>query len=151
MLAALRLLDFATKAIGAPDSSYGIVRANGATSAAIEAIYRSRSHAFLRSATALLRDPEAALDAVQEGFALALRRREGFRGEGGLEAWVWQIVLNVARDLRRSRRWQAPAEEAEGSSAADPTDDLRESLLALPERQRLAVFLRYYATSPMER
>jgi RNA polymerase sigma factor (sigma-70 family) len=119
---------------------------NGATSAEIEAIYRKRSRAFLFSVTALLGDGEEALDVVQDGFALALRRRESYRREGNLEAWLWRIVLNVARDRRRSGRRLAalpPVDTTEDAREAD--DDVRASLFALPERQRLAVFLRYYA------
>lgn len=114
----------------------------------IEKIYRARSQALLRSVTAFLGDGEAALDVVQEGFALALRRRESFRGEASLETWLWRIVLNLARDRQRSLRRQ-PATgmfDRADEGAADPaTGDVRTSLLLLPERQRLAVFLRYYA------
>lgn len=118
----------------------------GATAAGIEALYRQRFRAFLFSVTALLRDGEAALDVVQEGFAIALRRRSSFRGDGTLEAWLWRIVLNVARDRRRAdRRAIAPPLPEPERDACGPTDDLRAALLALPERQRLAVFLRYYA------
>jgi RNA polymerase sigma factor (sigma-70 family) len=118
---------------------------NEASSAEIEAIYRERFRAFLFTVTALLSDGEAALDVVQDGFALALRRRASFRGEGSLEAWLWRIVLNVARDRRRSRRRQEPFMPLEFFAASEPSDELRAALLALPERQRLAVFLRYYA------
>jgi RNA polymerase sigma factor (sigma-70 family) len=118
----------------------------GATSHQIEAIYREPFRALLFSVTALLRDGEAALDVVQEGFSLALDRRRSFRGEGCLEAWLWRIVLNVARDRLRSRRLEVTFEESASiSEAADSDGDLRASLLSLPERQRLAVFLRYYA------
>jgi RNA polymerase sigma-70 factor, ECF subfamily len=124
----------------------GRMAGKDASSAEIEAIYRRRFRAFLFSVTALLGDGEAALDVVQDGFALALRRRASFRGEGSLEAWLWRIVLNVARDRRRSRRRQEPLTQLESfGDASEPSDDLRASLLALPERQRLAIFLRYYA------
>jgi RNA polymerase sigma factor (sigma-70 family) len=118
---------------------------NDASSAEIEAIYRERFRAFLLTATALLGDGEAALDVVQDGFALALRRRASFRGEGSLVAWLWRLVLIVARDRRRSRRRQEPFMPLEFFDASEPSEDLRAALLALPERQRLAVFLRYYA------
>lgn len=118
----------------------------GATSEQIEAVYRERFRAFLLSITALLRDGEAALDVVQEGFALALRRQRSFRGEGTLEAWLWRIVLNVARDRQRSRRrWESVQSLEPMPSTSESDDDLRASLLTLPERQRLAIFLRYYA------
>jgi RNA polymerase sigma factor (sigma-70 family) len=119
---------------------------NDASPAEIEAIYRERFRAFLFSVTALLGDGEAALDVVQDGFALALRRRTTFRGEGSLEAWLWRIVLNVARDRRRYRRRQEPLMHLESfGDPSEPSDELRASLHALPERQRLAIFLRYYA------
>jgi RNA polymerase sigma-70 factor (ECF subfamily) len=122
------------------------MRTKGATAAEIEAIYRDRAPAFLFSVTALLRDGDAALDVIQDAFALALRRRETFRGEGSLEAWLWRIVLNSARDRRRARRRELPWTLREPESEASlPGDDLRDVLLSLPERQRLAVFLRYYA------
>jgi RNA polymerase sigma factor (sigma-70 family) len=116
-------------------------------SAEIEALYRKRFRAFLLSATAVLGDGEAALDVVQDAFALALRRRDSFRGDGKLEDWLWKIVLNAARDRQRARHRElrplplAPAMEA----ASEPNEEVRAFLFALPERQRMAVFLRYYA------
>jgi RNA polymerase sigma factor (sigma-70 family) len=122
----------------------------GITATEIETIYRGRFRAFVLSMTAFLRDGETALDVVQEGFALALTSRSSFRSEGSVEGWVWRIVLNVARDRQRSIRSEHSPRPLETSletsievSVAD--DELRASLLALPERQRLAVFLRYYA------
>jgi RNA polymerase sigma-70 factor (ECF subfamily) len=119
----------------------------GATSDAIEAVYRARFRAFLLSVTALLRDGEAALDVVQEGFAVALDRRRSFRGEGGLEAWLWRIVLNLAYDRQRSNKRASSASEwpASDGESSGTDDRLQAALLALPERQRLAIFLRYYA------
>jgi len=118
----------------------------GITATEIETIYRERFRAFVLSMTAFLRDGEAALEVVQEGFALALTRRGSFRNEGSVEGWVWQIVLNVARDRQRSIRSERSLRPVEMSLEVRVADDeLRASLLALPERQRLAVFLRYYA------
>jgi RNA polymerase sigma-70 factor (ECF subfamily) len=123
------------------------MKGNGASSAEIEAVYRERFRAFALSATAILRDGEAALDVVQEAFAIALRRRGSFRREGDLEAWLWRIVLNAARDRRRARQREARPLAPVRTRAEEPesADDLKALLLALPERQRLAIFLRYYA------
>ena len=111
----------------------------------IEALYRSRYHAFVRTAAAVSGDVESGRDAVQEGFATAVRKRSSYRREGPLEAWLWPIVLNEARSRLR-RRAPAVVVGAEQSDD-DVTDDdaLRQALAALPERQRLAAFLRYYA------
>ena len=112
----------------------------------LEALYRSRFDVFERVAASVTGDSERARDAVQEAFATAVRKRGSFRGDGPLEAWVWRIVLNAARsDVRRS----IPAVDYEEPAAANghPERDaeLRGTLARLPERQRTAVFLRYYA------
>lgn len=124
-------------------------------SAEIALLYERRFHAFVGGAYAVVGEPEAARDAVQEAFARALRDRRRFRGEGTLEAWLWRIVVNVARDVaRRSRFAGLSADElAElATLGADPAgvSELRAELRALPERQRLAVFLHYYADLPYD-
>lgn len=48
-------------------------------------------------ATVLCGDADTGRDAVQDGFAQAIRSRAGFRGEGSLEGWVWRIVLALPR------------------------------------------------------
>jgi RNA polymerase sigma-70 factor, ECF subfamily len=63
-------------------------------------MYRRRFRTFVRIATAITRDEGLAQDAVQDGFARALRSLKKFRGEASLDAWVWRIVLNAAHDAR---------------------------------------------------
>ena len=114
---------------------------------AIEALYRARYRRFLRVALAILHDREAARDAVQETFARALRAHAQFRGEGSLEAWVWRTLTNLCIDARRrAGRDDCPAgaEPARNGHSAD-WPDVRAAIAELPERQRLALFLRYYA------
>jgi RNA polymerase sigma factor (sigma-70 family) len=122
-----------------------VIAPRGARLEELEELYRSRFEVFARVAASVTGDPERARDAVQDAFATAVRKRGSFRREGPLEAWVWRIVLNAARsDVRRS----IPAVYDEPVSAnGRPADDaeLRVALVRLPERQRTAVFLRYYA------
>src|SRR5437773_7842951 len=68
----------------------------GAELPELEALYHRGYAGFLRVATAVLRDEERAVDAVQEAFAAAIRNRRRFRSEGPLDAWVWRIVVNAA-------------------------------------------------------
>src|SRR5712664_945459 len=70
----------------------------------LEALYRREYRRFLRVAAAILRDETRAVDAVQDAFASAIRRRRQFRGEGPLEAWVWRMVVNAALKERGRRR-----------------------------------------------
>jgi RNA polymerase sigma-70 factor, ECF subfamily len=114
--------------------------------AELENVYRERYRQFLRVALAVIGDEGRAHDAVQEGFAHALRSAGSYRGEGTVEAWVWKIFLNAARADRplsvTTTETRAEPAVANGVPEADP--DVRAWVAALPERQRLAVFLRYY-------
>jgi RNA polymerase sigma-70 factor (ECF subfamily) len=123
-----------------------VIGRRGATLDDLEALYRSRFEVFARVAASVTGDSERARDAVQDAFATAVRKRRSFRGEGPLEAWVWRIVLNAARSDARASRSTAAYEESHPSNGR-PADvaELRLALSRLPERQRTAVFLRYYA------
>jgi RNA polymerase sigma-70 factor (ECF subfamily) len=113
----------------------------------LEALYRSRFDVFARVAATVTGDSDRARDAVQDAFATSVRKRGSFRGEGPLEAWVWRIVLNAARsDVRRDVPAAVDYDEPHASNGHPEEDaELRVALARLPERQRTAVFLRYYA------
>jgi RNA polymerase sigma factor (sigma-70 family) len=121
------------------------------TLATLEQVYRTQFKAFLNTAMAYLGDSEAALDAVQEGVAIAIRKRRSFRGEGTLEAWLWRIVVNSIRTQYRERArrpWSVdvPDEEVgDGVPEPESRDEVRAAVRRLPERQRLILFLRFYA------
>jgi RNA polymerase sigma-70 factor (ECF subfamily) len=116
----------------------------------LETLYRAELPRFVRAASAILSDEGLGRDAVQDAFAQAVRDRRSFRREVPLEAWVWRIVVNAALTARRRRR---PEQELDPnvvelpSRPATSTEDMavREWVAALPERQRLAVFLRHFA------
>lgn len=127
----------------------------GTTDQALAELYRRNFQAFLAGAAAVVGGVDAALDVVQESFARALRRKRDFRGDGPVEAWVWRIVINVARDTAQRGRFIAPSPEdlAEVATATLPdarATQLRAELRELPDRQRTAVFLHYYADLPYE-
>ena len=126
----------------------GSPRGRAATAASIEAAYRAHAKEFLRVATAIAGSREGGRDAVQEALTRAFARRATFRGSGTMEAWLWRAVVNAARNVRarsplvaEGRQADTPARDAVG----EPRDAVRAAVAALPERQRLALFLRYYA------
>jgi RNA polymerase sigma-70 factor (ECF subfamily) len=124
-----------------------IVWRKGATLAELEELYRDRYEHFARVATGIAGNPECGGDAVQAAFVTAVRKRASFRGGGPLEAWLWRIVVNEASRLRRAPTAavldDAALPAANGHSPEEP--ELREWIACLPERQRAALFLRYYA------
>lgn len=120
----------------------------GASIGEIEALYRQGLPRFLRTAAAIVGDAELARDAVQDAFASAVKARSTFRRDVPLEAWLWRIVINAALQVRRGRGREAePGAESQVEANGRPAEDLvvRRWVALLPERQRLAVFLRYFA------
>lgn len=113
-----------------------------------ERLYERDFHAFVRVARAIVGDAQLAVDAVHDGFVAAIRGRDGYRGDGPFEAWVWRAVVNAARKGRAAQAKLQPLPGIDDLAKTDgDRDELRLTLvlLALPERQRLIVFLRYYA------
>jgi RNA polymerase sigma-70 factor (ECF subfamily) len=119
----------------------------GASEAEIAEVYRRRYTSFLRLGYALLGGSDEARDAVQEAFATALRARDSFRGDGSLDGWLWRTMLNVCRQEHRRLVHYADTEPPEQASNGHPAKwpELRAAIAALPEQERNAVFLRYYA------
>ena len=113
----------------------------------IEALYERRRPNFVRLARAIVGDADRAADAVQDAFVSCVRSRASFRGDGPLEAWVAQAVINAARKSLRRPLILVGAEEVDAGESEPPPAlfELAPLVSALPERQRLVVFLRYYA------
>jgi RNA polymerase sigma-70 factor (ECF subfamily) len=125
------------------------VGGKGATPAQLEALYRARFAYFVRVAVAICGDSERGRDVVQNAFMAAIRHRRSFRGDAPLEAWVWRIVVNEARRAAVETAFVPPTEHVESSNghggAEDDPLEIRVWIAALPDRQREAIFLRYFA------
>ena len=117
--------------------------------AEIEALYRARFADFVAVAASIVGERERAREAVQDAFASIVRTRRDFRREAPLEAWVWRAVVNAARKKRgryaREAQLHTSAPATNGAGPADERTELATVVAALPERQRLVLFLRYYA------
>lgn len=117
----------------------------------LERVYRAEFTTMAQTAAGILNDAQAGADVVQSAFVKALDKLSTFRGHGNLSAWVWAIVVNEARSAMR----RAPATvfhdevaTEDAYSATAQVAEIRERIAALPERQRTAIFLRYYADLP---
>jgi RNA polymerase sigma-70 factor, ECF subfamily len=64
--------------------------------------YQSRAY---RLAWSLLRDAEDARDVSQEAFLRVYQSAARFRGEARFSTWFYRILVNLALDHRRRRRW----------------------------------------------
>jgi RNA polymerase sigma-70 factor (ECF subfamily) len=121
--------------------------------AEIEGVYRRGYGKFVRVAVAILRDEQSAEEVVHDAFVRALRHRRGLRERGALDAWLWRIVVNEARRRRSVERaplspltpGDSPSMPAATTNGHRDSGALEAIVAALPERQRLTLFLRYYA------
>jgi len=118
------------------------------TAAAIERLYRARYVRFRNGVAPVAGSYEAARDAVQEGFARALRSSQTYSGRGSLEGWVWRIVLRTALEQRRPG--EEPSLDEVDLTLVEPERDLTltNAVRSLPPRRRLIVFLHYFADLP---
>lgn len=107
--------------------------------------YRHRYPAFLRVAVAITGDEQLGADAVQDAFVGIVRGRRGIRRRGALETFAWRTVVNAARDRRPVRVEAGEPPELAAPSEAEPDERVRRAIAELPERQRLVLFLRYFA------
>lgn len=118
------------------------------TAAAIERLYRERYTRFRNGIAPVVGSYEAAHDAVQEGFARALRASRQYSGRGSLEGWIWRIVLRTALEHRRPGK-ELPLDDVDPVFVQPERDfALAAAVQALPPRRRLVVFLRYFADLP---
>jgi RNA polymerase sigma-70 factor (ECF subfamily) len=124
-----------------------------APKALVERHYRE----LYRYAFSVLREEQSAEDAVQDAFerafsALGRYSEERLRAMR-LRPWMYKITLNVARNRLRRRR-EVPVEEPSvaGGAVSDQDREAVMDVLAalgeLPERQRVAVTLRYLQDMP---
>ena len=116
----------------------------GASVGELERVYRADFLRFVRVATAITGDEDSGADAVHDAFVQAVRSRRSYRGDGPLEAWLWRMVVNAAKKRAGSVEPHLTGEPAAAheNGLGDP---VRSLVASLPERQRLTLFLRYYA------
>jgi RNA polymerase sigma-70 factor (ECF subfamily) len=115
-----------------------------------------------RIALSYLRDPEEALDVVQETFVKAFQGASSWDGGSEVVPWLARITINHAIDRYRRRKRRRASEEPllEGdhdsriaSTQPSPEEMVRgrelserisRALGALPEKQRAVFVLRHY-------
>jgi RNA polymerase sigma-70 factor (ECF subfamily) len=124
---------------------------SGASLSEIECLYRSRFAEFVRVASAITGGVDEGQEAVHEAFVNAVRGRRQYRADGPLDAWLWRMTVRCALKSRRRREFatlsassDVPGVETNDRHVED-YESVRDAIRRLPERQRVVLFLRYYA------
>ncbi len=115
-------------------------------------LYLRHGRNAVRLAYLLTGDRHLSEDLVQDAFARLAGRFVDLRAPDAFEAYLRRMVVNLARMHFRRRRLERlhlqreaslQREEATLPDVAD-YEAMRQALLALPERQRAAIVLRFY-------
>jgi RNA polymerase sigma-70 factor (ECF subfamily) len=125
--------------------------------AAFDTLFERWAGRLLRYLERMLREPATAEELVQESFLRVYRARERYEPEARFSTWLYRIATNLAlNELRRPRRRdphdsldaEDTAPLAQSQPAADDIvharrlgEGVEAALAALPERQRLALWL----------
>jgi len=113
----------------------------------LERVYREQAPGLWRALVAYAGDREIASDAVAEAYAQLLRRGTAV---GDPAAWVWRAAFQISRGALKVRR----LDDGPPPAGADHMDayvdqDLLVAVRQLPDGQRAAVILFYYADLPI--
>ena len=118
----------------------------------LEAVYRTDADRLWRALLAYSGDADLASEAVAEAYAQALRRGDAIRDPG---AWTWRAAFRIAAGSLKTRHSVElrPLSMTGGPEPARPDRyvdaDLQAALHQLPDAQRAAVILFYYADLPV--
>ena len=105
------------------------------------------------AARLILRDPDLARDAVQEGTLRAWKGLRGLRDPARFDAWLHRLTVNACLDIARKRRGRVLEVELtplHDASAPDPTSRVADALYiervlaTVDPAQRAVVVLHYY-------
>lgn len=129
----------------------------------VEKYHRAMIHFLFR----MVRNQAIAEEMAQEVFLRVYRSRESYRAEAKFTTWLYRIATNLAvnhaRDTKHERSAQTiylDAPDPESGTTPDVADDepsveerlvrdermaaIRKHVMALPERQRMAVLMHKY-------
>lgn len=110
-----------------------------------------------RLALAMLHDPQAAEDVVQEASFTAWRKLGRMHDQGRLRPWFLGVVANKCRNFRRNR-WTARVDIGVPKSLSVVSSeektlggaDLRRAIARLGHDDRLVIVLYFYLDMPLD-
>jgi RNA polymerase sigma-70 factor, ECF subfamily len=126
-----------------------------------EELVRRHSRRIFGTLAGLLGNVDDAHDTTQEVFLKAFENIGRFQGRSKFSTWLTSIAINAGTDLLRQRKPSEPLDEGQGDegfrprqvqkwaedperllSASQMNQLVREAVLRLPEKYRIAVLLR---------
>lgn len=130
--------------------------AKGGDERSFEALLRPVLLPAYKLACVMLKDPQAAEDAVQEAALKSWRKLDQLRSGKPIQPWFFGIVANECRSARKARWWSVLTGYRidrwveSHADAVDRETDVQKALLRLSNRARLVVVLYFYFDMPLE-
>ncbi|MGB8261268.1 MAG: sigma-70 family RNA polymerase sigma factor [Terracidiphilus sp.] len=154
-------------AAGPADDAAIMLRAAAGDESAFNYLVRKYHRPMIHFLYRMVHNQAVAEELAQEVFLRVYRSRESYRAEARFTTWLYRIATNLAvnyaRDTRHERAAQnvyLDAPDAETGTTPDVADDeptveqrllraermkaIRNHVMALPERQRMAVLMHKY-------
>ncbi len=134
-----------------------VARARSGDPEAFEALIRAEGDHLLAVARKILRDPDAAEDALQQAVIRAWRQLPQLRDPDRFDAWLYRIlVMSCYAEANRARRFRrdvraidsAPVERDFSAGIAD-REALEGAFVALTPSHRAVIVLHYFAGLPL--
>lgn len=113
--------------------------------------YKNKVYGIIRSMGVNHQDSQ---DIAQEAFVKIYRSLAKYRDEGHFSAWVYKIVVNAVKDLKRQKKIQPVADEYIPESSHDHTPEqhvlqkemqreVYRRLQEIPMKYRIVLLLKY--------
>lgn len=105
---------------------------------------------YYRLAYSYTRNPEDALDIVQESIYKALSSLDTLKDPGGLKTWFYRILVNTSLDFLRKQKkvdlmdTELLESHIPGKESSYPDLDLEKAIAELPPMYRNIIVLRYF-------
>jgi RNA polymerase sigma-70 factor (ECF subfamily) len=112
----------------------------------LEALYRQDGDRLWRALLAFSGDPEVASDAMAEAYVQLMRRGDAVRDP---QAWVWRASFRIAAGELKRRSTTTDRIPDVGYLHQEVDTELVDALARLPDKQRAAVVLFYYADASL--
>lgn len=131
-----------------------VARFRDGDAAAFDALVRRYQRAIFGLALRYVGNEADAKDVTQRALVQAFVRVRELRDGRSFRGWVYRIAANLALNLLRARRPEAPLGEEAPAPAPEPLVEaeaqrrLRQAVAALPPQQRLVVELRAFEELP---
>lgn len=109
---------------------------------------QGREKQLYRIAFSYMKNPEDAMDCVQDALLRAVEKSEGLKKPEYFDTWIVRVLINICKDRLRGRRFHQSYDEGirlicEEEDREEILDLLR-LLEQLPEEERELLHLRYF-------